>query len=83
MNTDSKPLTTTFTTKGQVVIPKKIRVKLGIEEGTEALVFEENGRIVLQPVNAAFIGGIRGRLGSHQLVESLEAERGKEGKAGS
>lgn len=82
MNTDSKPLTTTFTTKGQVVIPKKIRVKLGIEEGTEALVFEENGRIVLQPVNAAFIGGIRGRLGSHQLVESLEAERGKEGKAG-
>ena len=80
MNTESKPLTTKFTTKGQVVIPKKIRTKLGIDDSTEALVYEENGRIVLQPINAAFIGGIRGRLGNLQLVENLEAERAKERK---
>jgi AbrB family looped-hinge helix DNA binding protein len=81
MNTDSKPLTTTFTTKGQVVIPKKIRTKLGIEDGTEATVHEEGGRIILQPINAAYIGTLRGRLGNLQLVENLEADRAKERKS--
>lgn len=80
---DTKPLTTTFTTKGQVVIPKKLRTRLGIEDGTEATVYEENGRIILQPINAAYIGALRGRLGNLALVEALEAERGKEGKSDS
>jgi AbrB family looped-hinge helix DNA binding protein len=75
---EPKMLTTTFTTKGQVVIPKKLRTQLGIEEGTEAIVREENGCIILQPINQAFIGGLRGRLGNLSLVETLEAERGKE-----
>jgi AbrB family looped-hinge helix DNA binding protein len=79
MNSESKVI---FTTKGQVVIPKKIRTKLGIEEGTEAIVREENGCIIMQPINAAYIGGLRGRLGNVELVETLEAERTKERKPG-
>lgn len=83
MNADNKPLSTTFTTKGQIVIPKKIRTKLGIEDGTVAIVREENGCIILQPINQAYIGGLRGRLGNLPLVESLEADRAKETKSDS
>jgi AbrB family looped-hinge helix DNA binding protein len=79
MNSETKVV---FSTKGQVIIPKKIRTKLGIEEGTEAIVHEENGRIILQPINAAYIAGLRGRLGNVELVETLEAERAKERKSG-
>lgn len=79
MNSETKVI---FSTKGQVIIPKKIRTKLGIEEGTEALVTEENGRICLQPINAAYIAGLRGQLGGVELVETLEAERAKERKPG-
>jgi AbrB family looped-hinge helix DNA binding protein len=80
MNSETKVI---FSTKGQVIIPKKIRTKLGIEEGTEAIVSEENGRIIMQPINAAYIGGLRGRLGNVELVETLEAERAMERKPGS
>jgi AbrB family looped-hinge helix DNA binding protein len=79
MNSETKVV---FSTKGQVIIPKKIRTKLGIEEGTEAIVHEENGRIILQPINAAYIAGLRGRLGNVELVQTLEAERAKERKSG-
>jgi AbrB family looped-hinge helix DNA binding protein len=79
MKTASQSLTTTFTTKGQVVIPKKIRTKLGIEIGTLATVREENGCIILQPINQSFVGALRGRLSQSPLVESLEEDRGKEG----
>lgn len=79
MNSETKVI---FSTKGQVIIPKKIRTKLGIDEGTEAIVHEENGRIIMQPINAAYIAGLRGRLGNVELVETLEAERAKERKPG-
>lgn len=79
MNSETKVV---FSTKGQVIIPKKIRTKLGIEEGTEAIVHEENGRIIMQPINAAYIAGLRGRLGNVELVQTLEAERAKERKSG-
>ncbi len=79
MNSETKVV---FSTKGQVIIPKKIRTKLGIEEGTEAIIAEENGRIFLQPINAAYIAGLRGRLGNVELVQALEAERAKERKSG-
>jgi AbrB family looped-hinge helix DNA binding protein len=82
MKNDNKLLTTTFTTKGQVVIPKKIRTKLAIQEGTVATVYEDNGRIILQPVNESFIGGLRGMYADLPLVETLEADRGKERKPG-
>ena len=82
MKNDNKLLTTTFTTKGQVVIPKKIRTSLAIEDGTVATVREENGCIILQPINQSYIGALRGMHSDLGLVEALEAERGKEGKSG-
>ncbi len=35
------------TRRGQVTIPKEIRDRTGIDDGTEVEFFEENGRIVL------------------------------------
>jgi AbrB family looped-hinge helix DNA binding protein len=42
---------TTFTTKGQIVIPKVIRDRLGLVEGRVAVVEADHGRIILHPIN--------------------------------
>lgn len=38
--------------KGQIVIPEKIRTELAIEEGTILVLIEESGRIILEKENA-------------------------------
>lgn len=37
--------------KGQIVIPEKIRTELAIEEGTILVLIEESGRIILEKEN--------------------------------
>lgn len=48
-NTD-EPEVVSVSQKGQATIPKALREKFGIEAPGEVFVFEENGRIVLEPV---------------------------------
>ena len=36
------------TSKGQVTIPRDIRVKMGLKKGDKILFFEENGKYILQ-----------------------------------
>lgn len=52
----------TVTTKGQLVIPSKLRRKFGIREGTQVAFVEEAQRLVLQPLTAEFIHSLRGSL---------------------
>ena len=53
----------TVTSKGQLVIPARLRRKLGIRKGTRvSFLLEDNNRIVLQPVNGRFIRSLRGCL---------------------
>ena len=41
---------TAVTIKGQVVIPAKIRHRLGIKKGTKLYVEERKGEIILRPL---------------------------------
>ncbi|MDR2576201.1 MAG: AbrB/MazE/SpoVT family DNA-binding domain-containing protein [Treponema sp.] len=41
-----------ITSKGQVTIPRDIRVKMDLKKGDKILFFEENGRYFLQNSNA-------------------------------
>ncbi len=51
-----------FTTKGQVVIPLRLRKQFDIEDGTKAVVQATPEGILLKPVTAALIRRGRGIL---------------------
>ncbi len=65
------------TVKGQIVIPSRIRRKLGITENTRIQidVDEENKKIVLTPITRDYIHSVRGRLKGKGLLKSLAAEK--------
>ena len=50
------------TTKGQLVIPARLRRRFGIKKGTTVTFLEDGGRIIIQPVTPEFIHGLRGSL---------------------
>ncbi len=62
MNMTEKTETVWFTTKGQVVIPLRLRKQFEIEEGTKAVVQATPEGILLKPVTAALIRRGRGIL---------------------
>ncbi len=67
------------TSKGQLVIPARLRRRFGIKKGTTISFLEENGRIVVQPVTREFIRGLRGSLkGEPSILEHLLGERKRE-----
>ena len=71
----------TVTTKGQVVIPSKLRRKYSIREGTQVAFLEEENRIVLQPLTPEFVSSLRGCLGKESAaLDILLEERRRERK---
>lgn len=62
MNTTEAANSVKFTTKGQVVIPLRLRKQFHIEEGTRAIVEATADGILLKPVTAASIRRLRGIL---------------------
>ncbi len=64
------------TTKGQVVIPVKIRNKYGIKSGTKIQFVEDNGEIKLYPITEDIIDANIGALGTKgKLLKKLMAEK--------
>jgi AbrB family looped-hinge helix DNA binding protein len=73
------PEYTTVTSKGQLVIPARLRKKLGIEQGTRVAVREEDGQLILQPMTDAYIDAMQGLLGdTTAMIDYLHQERRKE-----
>jgi AbrB family looped-hinge helix DNA binding protein len=71
----------TVTTKGQLVIPAKLRRKYSIKKGTQVAFVEEENRLVLQPITPEFIRSLRGSLGKDsKALEYLLEERRRERK---
>jgi AbrB family looped-hinge helix DNA binding protein len=71
----------TVTTKGQLVIPSKLRRKYSIKEGTQVAFVEEENRLILQPLTSEFIRSLRGSLGKDsKALEILLGERRRERK---
>ena len=66
----------TVTTKGQLVIPSKLRRKYAIRKGTQVAFVEEENRLVLQPLTPEFIRSLRGSLkGEPSAIKILQEER--------
>jgi AbrB family looped-hinge helix DNA binding protein len=66
----------TVTTKGQLVIPAKLRRKYAIHKGTQVAFVEEENRLVLQPLTPEFIRSLRGSLkGEPSAMKILLEER--------
>jgi AbrB family looped-hinge helix DNA binding protein len=59
--------------KGQVVIPKEMRDRLGIVPGDEVDFALEDKAVRIEPVHQ--MQSLRGYLTGHQLTSALEADR--------
>jgi len=69
----------TVTTKGQLVIPSKLRRKFGIRKGTQVAFMEEDHRLILQPLTPEFIRSLRGSLkGEPSALKFLLEDRKRE-----
>lgn len=67
------------TTKGQLVIPARLRRKFGIRKGTRVALVEEGDRLFLQPVTPDFIRQLRGAArGRPSPLKFLLRERRRE-----
>jgi AbrB family looped-hinge helix DNA binding protein len=75
-------MSATFTSKGQLVIPAKLRRKHKIEAGTKVKILEDQfGRIVLQPITDEYIDRVMGMLADGpDLLAMWEREHREEGK---
>ena len=72
-------VTTLVTTKGQIVIPSKMRYKLGIKKGTRLCVTDDGGQIILRPLTREYFSKIAGILQSKKSpVQELLAERARD-----
>lgn len=70
---------TVVTIKGQVVIPAKLRHRLGIGKGTRLAVKERDGAIVLQPLTHEYFERMAGILKTGgKLTRALLEERARD-----
>ncbi|HYA37927.1 MAG TPA: AbrB/MazE/SpoVT family DNA-binding domain-containing protein [Candidatus Methylomirabilis sp.] len=69
-----------MTVKGQIVIPSKIRRKLGMTENTriQVDVDEQAHKIILTPITREYIQSLRGKYKGKGLLKALAAEKKRE-----
>jgi AbrB family looped-hinge helix DNA binding protein len=71
--------TTTVTSKGQIVIPSKIRRKHNIKTGTKLYIEEREDEIVIKAVTPAYFDKIAGILKSDgKLTKALLEQRAED-----
>ena len=56
------PMLTAMSSRGQIVLPKKIRTKLNLSEGTQFIVFSDADNILLKPVKIPSLSEFSGVL---------------------
>jgi len=65
--------------KGQVIIPAEVRRRYGFAEGTEVIFTEDNGRLILEPLNFHAIYQLQGICQREpSALHLLEQERNEE-----
>ena len=71
--------TSIVTTKGQVVIPSKLRRRYGIRNGTRIHFYEKEGEILMIPLTHELVDANIGFLGTKgKLLKALAEEKKKE-----
>jgi AbrB family looped-hinge helix DNA binding protein len=78
MNVAIKPDAVYFSSKGQVVIPRRLRREFEIEEGTRAYVESTPEGILLKPITRAYIKSLRGKYKHLPLMETLKEMKREE-----
>ena len=61
-------------TKGQIVIPVRLREELGLVPGTPVSIQREGDALILRPVTPAFIHSLRGYFQNSALGKLRERE---------
>jgi len=69
------------TSKGQLVVPSRIRRRFGIKPGTRVNFVEEGDRIIFQPVTREYIRSFRGRFKLKPVAKSVVQEHLEERRA--
>lgn len=70
---------TVVTTKGQVVIPSKLRRKFNIKKGTKLVIEERGDELILRPITPEYLDKLAGILPSKgSLTKLLLEERAKD-----
>jgi AbrB family looped-hinge helix DNA binding protein len=78
MKATQKTDTIRFTVKGQVVIPRWLRKLFQIEDGTRAVVYQQDDSIVLKPITAQHYKRLRGSLKGTKAMDVFMTERKRE-----
>lgn len=74
------------TSKGQLVVPSRVRRRFGIKPGTRINFVEDGNRIIFQPVTPEYVRSFRGKFKTkpgekpvvQEHLEERRAERDKE-----
>jgi len=77
--------TAQVTSKGQLVVPARLRHKYGIKAGTKVRFVERDNEIILQPLTRDYIRGVRGMLKSatsatRELLRERARDRRRENR---
>jgi len=68
--------TSVVTVKGQIVVPAKIRRKFGMKKGTKVAFIEQNGKLMIQPLDKSYFESLAGILGSRgKMMKSLMEDK--------
>ncbi len=71
--------TSVVTVKGQIVVPAKIRRKFGIKKGTKIAFVEQNGKLIIQPLDKNYFESLAGILGTDgDMLKGLMEDKKKE-----
>jgi AbrB family looped-hinge helix DNA binding protein len=71
--------TSVVTSKGQVLIPVKIRRKFGIKEGTKVAFIEQDGKLIVQTLDKEYFNKLAGILDEKgKMLKSLMEDKKKE-----
>lgn len=69
----------TMTSKGQIVVPAKLRRRYGLKPGTKVYFIEREKEILFQPVTKEYLKSVHGMLISEtSATEELLKERAKD-----
>ena len=60
------PMITAMSTKGQIVLPKKIRTALNLNAGTQFVIFSDKDNILLKPIKEPNLAEFEAVLASFQ-----------------
>lgn len=71
--------TSVVTIKGQIVVPVKIRRRFGIKKGTKIAFIEQNGKLMIQPLDKGYFESMAGILGTEgKMLKSLMEDKKRE-----